>query len=118
MHETSIIDSLIEQVGTFAPPGAEVEVVRIDVGQLEHLDDEIMRLAWKAMTPDTPCAGAVLEIDRIPVHVRCQACSHEYQPEDEAMLVCPECASAQPEILQGAGVLLRSLEVETTVEQT
>lgn len=112
MHEASICQSLVEQVRGCLPDGATPTLVRIDVGQLEHLDDEVMGAMWSAMTQDTDLSGTVLEIEHTPVRVRCGSCGAEYRPEDLMLLVCPDCGSARPELLAGTGVILRTIEAE------
>ena len=112
MHEMSIVQSLLEQVRSFMPGRAVLKDVHLEVGGLEHLDGEVMQTVFTALTDGSELAGAALRIVRIPVRIRCRSCGHEYEPEDTAGLLCPECGVVQPEILQGTGVLLKSLEIE------
>ena len=112
MHETSIVQSVLEQVRFFMPDGAKLTSVCIEVGRLEHLDADVMQTAWTVMTEALDVAGAILTIKPVPLRVRCRACEHEYEPEEPAYMACPSCGKVQPEVLAGAGVLLRSLEVD------
>ena len=113
MHEAAITQALIEQVRGAIPEGATLQSCRIEVGGLEHLDPDVMETMWRASIADTALQGAQLVIDRVPVRVRCGGCAREFEPDDHAILMCPGCGSVRPELLTGAGVLLRSLEVET-----
>ncbi len=115
MHEASIIQALLEQVSPFTPQGAVLREVHIDVGELEHLDREVMETVWAALTERTPIAGSELHIKHIPMRVRCKPCGNEYTPEDVVYLVCPSCQAVRPEVLQGTGILLRSLIVDEPV---
>jgi len=112
VHEAAITDALLAQVCAVAPEGARVVAVRIEVGELEHLDSLVMETVWAAMTLGTRVEGARLDSERVLLRVRCGACGEEYQPEDPAILLCLECGAVRPEILAGSGVLLRSVEVE------
>jgi len=112
MHEAAITQAILEQVQGVMPPGGVLREVHVEVGDLEHLDGEVMRTVWAAMLLDAGLSGAELRIDRVPLRVRCGACGVEYVPEDTAILLCPECGAVRPEVLEGSGVLLRSLEVE------
>ena len=112
MHEAAILSALREQVESFAPEGSVVHEVKIDVGGLEHLDAEVMTTLWEALSMDTRLAGSRLSVTPVPVRVRCRECAAEHEPEDPAVLVCPGCGAVRPEILEGTGVILRSLEVE------
>jgi hydrogenase nickel incorporation protein HypA/HybF len=112
MHEASIVESLLEQVRQFTPAGAAVRSVNIEIGGLEHLEPDVMKSAYDALTADTPMAGSVLEVGRVATIVRCRACGAEHEPEDLACMLCPECGAAAPELIQGAGVLLKSIDVD------
>jgi hydrogenase nickel incorporation protein HypA/HybF len=112
LHEAAITAALVEQVRSFVPAGATLDAVRVEVGELEHLDSEVMRTLWQAMIEDTDLAGAELEIDRVALSVRCGACGEVWNPEDPAILLCPKCGVVRPEVLEGSGILLRSLSVE------
>ena len=112
MHELSMVQSLLEQVRSFMPDGAALREIRLEVGGLEHLEGEVMQSAFDALTEGSDLQGAALSITRIPVRLRCRSCQQEYEPEDAAILLCPNCGAVRPDILQGTGVLLRSLEVD------
>ena len=112
MHEMAISQSLLEQVRSFLPPGSLLREVRIEVGELEHLEEEVLRTAWTVLTDGSPLAGATLSVTRIGLLVRCKACGREYEPEDVMIMICPKCGATQPEIIRGSGVLLRSLSVD------
>jgi len=110
VHEMSVIESLVEQVRAHVPASdvvaGMVKQVRIEVGSLEHLDDEIMQLGWQANVMDTELTGAELAIDHIAMVVRCGRCGKEYEPVEPACLFCPDCGCAQPIVLKGKGVML------------
>lgn len=118
MHEASIAEALMEQVRGFVPDGSSLHLVRIDVGALEHIDDDVLQAAWDGMTEDTPLASSTLEVTRIPLLVRCGACGTEHEPEDVAVLICPRCHAVRPQVLQGSGVLLRGLEVDQPIDRS
>jgi len=113
MHEMSITNALVEQVEAVLPAGARLTEVRLEVGVLEHLDAEIMELAWQAITDEKEeMQGAALKIKRVSLRIRCRNCGNEYEPPDIYGMICPECDSASPQVLQGSGVLLRGISAE------
>ena len=116
MHETAIVMALLEQVRAFLPEACVLEKVFVEVGALEHLEPEVLATVWSAFTCDTRCEGSTLVVERVPLSVRCRRCGREYDPEDIAILLCPWCGAVAPEVLRGAGVVLRSLEVEEEAE--
>jgi len=118
MHEASITEALVEQVRGIVPAGAEIREVRIEVGELEHLDGDVLQAMWTAMTDETSFRGATLQIKRIPLRVRCRTCNREYAPEDTSILICPGCGVVRPEVLSGAGIMLRSIEIDELPDRT
>ena len=112
MHETSIMQAVLEQVRAVMPEGAVLREVHLEVGDLEHLDEEVMRTAWTVLTDGSALAGAVLAVTRVPLRVRCRACGHEFVPEEAFLMLCPQCEAIQPEVLEGTGVLLRRMTVD------
>lgn len=112
MHEAAITQALMDQVQSLIPAGGRLQRVRVEVGAMEHLDSEVMRAMWVAMIDESPLVGAELDIERIAVRVRCRHCGVEHSPSDPAVLICPSCGLVRPEMLAGAGILLRSLEVD------
>lgn len=113
MHETSIIQSLSEQVISHIPENTFVIEVKISVGKLEHLDDEVMQTAWQAISDNKVLSRAKLIIERIPLLIRCGVCQNEYKPDEPELLLCPVCESVRPIVLAGSGVILQKIEVET-----
>ncbi len=111
MHEMSVLEALLGEVRARVPPGARLAQVVLEVGSLEHLDPEILQTGWQALTLKTELAGSRLEICTVPVRARCKACGQKYEPDDTTVLICPACQHALPEIIQGTGIVLRSLEV-------
>jgi hydrogenase nickel incorporation protein HypA/HybF len=117
MHEMSIATALLEQVEQALPENSRLVEVRIDVGALEHLDSEVMRLAWQSLTAEAPAlADSALEINRVSLRIRCRNCGCVHEPEDIYGMLCPQCASAQPEILQGSGIVLTGLSVDQEIQ--
>ena len=112
MHETSIVQSLLEQVRSFLPDGATLRAVHVEVGRLEHLDADVMQTAWSVLTEGADLGGAKLMVTSIPLCVRCRGCGRDYEPEEPAFMLCPFCEKVQPEVVTGTGVLLRSIDVE------
>ena len=116
MHEAAITEALLEQVRTFLPKDGELVRVRLEVGELEHLDPDVMRTAWRAATDGTGLGGAELSIARVALTVRCRDCGATHRPEDPAVLVCPRCSAVRPEVVEGSGVRLLAIDVDVPEE--
>jgi hydrogenase nickel incorporation protein HypA/HybF len=116
VHEAAITEALLQQVTSFLPEGGELVSVRIEIGELEHLDERVMQTAWRAATDGTDLGGAGLSIERVALIVRCRACGREHRPEDPAVLVCPRCGAVRPEVVAGSGVRLLAIDVDMPEE--
>jgi hydrogenase nickel insertion protein HypA len=78
MHELSLAQALIRLVNRHAPPGGEVRTVHVRAGPLQAIESETMQFAWRAATEATRFAGARLQLERLPWHLLCPDCGHEW----------------------------------------
>ena len=112
MHETAITEALLDHVREFMPDRGRLVSVRVQLGALEHIQPEVMATVWEVMTKDTAFAASILTFTHVALRVACQACGNEYEPEDAAILLCPECGVVRPKVLSGRGVTLLALDVD------
>ena len=112
MHELSIALSMIEQIEQVAAkhPGA-VRSVRARIGVLSGVDCDALRFAWEIARAGTPLASTALEIERVPLRVRCPVCGSTHAAEIHSIL-CPRCVTPEQEILEGRELQLASLEID------
>jgi hydrogenase nickel incorporation protein HypA/HybF len=112
MHELSIALSMIEQIEQVAAqhPGP-VRSVQIRIGVLAGVDCEALRFAWEIARAGTPLASTILEIESVPLRVRCPACGSTHAAEMDSIL-CPRCVTPEQEILEGRELQLASLEID------
>lgn len=117
MHELSIVQALTDGIRRHMPPGAVLVRAVVEVGMLEHLDPDAVQTAWTAFTDAPALAGAKLEIRWTSVRIRCRSCGYEHAPDRTEYLVCPECGQARPDVLEGWGVTLRTIEADVPDEE-
>lgn len=112
MHELSIALSMIEQIEKAAAqhPGA-VRSAQVRIGVLSGVDCEALRFAWEIARAGTPFASTALEIENVPLRVRCPSCGSIHAAEMHAIL-CPLCVTPEQEILEGRELQLSSLEID------
>ncbi len=110
MHELSIASALRDQVLQHLPQSLVLRRASLDVGTLEHLDPAVLRIAWDSLASIPRLQGSALDIRHVPVRLRCRACDREYAPPHQAQLSCPHCSHTRPEVLEGWGIVLVSLE--------
>ncbi|OAT85572.1 hydrogenase maturation nickel metallochaperone HypA [Desulfotomaculum copahuensis] len=102
MHELSLIQSLVELVAYSARENGitRVTLVKLVVGEYHGALPGALQFAFSCLTPDTPLAGAELEIEIKPVKLHCHSCGLVFSPSGWSA-VCPGCGSSTPDVLQG-----------------
>jgi len=113
MHEYAIAQALLDQVGDIARRHNARAVTRVvvQVGRLRRVLPEILRFGFDVAAADSIAAGAALEIEEVPIHVRCGACRVESNLDDP-VYICPACGSTQLVQLTGGELILKSLEID------
>jgi hydrogenase nickel incorporation protein HypA/HybF len=112
MHELSIALSMIEQIEQVAArqPGT-VRSAQVRIGVLSGVDCEALRFAWEVARTGTPLESTTLQIESVPLRVRCPACGSTHAAEIHSIL-CPRCVTPDQEILEGRELQLASLEID------
>ncbi|MGI9115049.1 MAG: hypothetical protein DLM52_09015 [Chthoniobacterales bacterium] len=105
MHEFSIACSLVEKLLQFAAenPDKKIVEVRLEVGELSHIEEEQLRFSYSSITAETPLEGSVLQIEHVEAAVECSYCHYRGRPKywhdalsegPVATLQCPQCGKA------------------------
>jgi hydrogenase nickel incorporation protein HypA/HybF len=112
MHELSIALSIIEQVEEqSAAHSGCVRSIQVKIGALSGVDVEALRFAWEIARAGTPLAETQIDIEAVPLRVRCLQCGRMRTPEIQS-IACPDCVVAEQEILAGQELELTSMEVD------
>lgn len=112
MHELSIAMSMIEQIEEEAAKHTgKVRSAQIKIGVLSGVDADALQFAWEIARAGTGLESTVLEIERIPLLVRCPVCGKTYSPEIQS-LFCPDCVTPAQDILAGRELELATLEID------
>jgi hydrogenase nickel incorporation protein HypA/HybF len=113
MHELAIAQSLLEIVEHEARPyeGARVKRIFLRIGKLSAVVPDALRFAFDAITHGGMVEGAALEIEEVPLSIRCHACREDFMVEDPFM-ICPHCGGGDVEMISGRELEIRSMEIE------
>ncbi len=114
MHEMSIVQALIEQVGIEIRKSGETGVVRgvdVVIGRLSGVHVDSIEFAFEVLSPNTIADGAELRISRPSALIDCRECSNR-QSMDGVLMQCPNCGSGDVTIEGGRELLLQSIELE------
>jgi hydrogenase nickel incorporation protein HypA/HybF len=112
VHEFAVAQSLLEIVEQEARPysGARVTGITLRIGQLSAVVPDALRFAFEAITRGGIAEGAVLEIEEVPLTIRCRQCKEQFTVDDPFM-VCPRCEGSDVEMVSGRELEIRSMEI-------
>lgn len=115
MHELSIAQSLIDAASQFASDEGSSRVIKLNIriGLLSGIVKDALLFSFELAAEGTPCAGAELVIDEVPISVLCPHCEEVKFLVDQYCFLCPTCGTPTPKILSGQELDLVSLEIET-----
>jgi len=114
LHELSVMSSILDIVLDHANRNNAKKVVRINL-RIGHLSDIIPEWAqsyFDMLSKDTIADNAKLDIEAVPVKIRCHACGHEhtYKKKDWGF-TCVKCESSDIELLEGREFSITSIEI-------
>lgn len=113
MHEAYIARSLIEMASAFAADNgaARVARIRLRLGVLSGMRRSLF-FCFGPAARGTPCEGALLDIEEVPLSVHCPACDAVRTPHGLYNFRCPTCGTPTPRVVTGREMQLVSLELE------
>ena len=113
MHELSIVASLFEILEEKAKEQKAKKIlsVKLKVGALSGVVPEFLETAFDIYKKDTLAAESKLEIEEVPLKIRCQRCDTEIV-KDDFVFICEKCDSRELKTLSGTELLLEKIEME------
>ena len=113
MHEIKIAEELSVIVVDKAREAGLLVVDRVNVsfGQLVQIVPEIFEFAFREAVRDTVAAEAALNIEIIPLEMRCLSCGAEYAPA-EYFSRCRACGAIEITVVHGKELFINSIEGE------
>lgn len=113
MHELSIACSIVESVEENLPdPNSRATKVNLRIGALSGVVKDALEFSFDIATDGTRAAGAKLEIEELPVIVRCMTCDIDTTLGNPPIFRCEKCGESTANIIQGKELEIVSIEVE------
>ncbi len=91
--------------------GGRVETLYLKLGALSGVVKDALLFSWELACADTPLEGSRLEIEEIPLVVRCSNCEADRMLESINMFFCPVCNLSASQIIQGKELEITALEI-------
>lgn len=113
MHEMSIAQSILSILKDemIKHDISKLKRVVIKNGALAGVVSDALRFAWTALTPGTEFEGTILELEEIPLKVKCGECGEEFAPDDTKYMPCPKCeALLGHDVLEGKELYIDFME--------
>ncbi|HNY40813.1 MAG TPA: hydrogenase maturation nickel metallochaperone HypA [Bryobacteraceae bacterium] len=112
MHEAGIAAEILEIAKTQAAEHGHMRVseVAVRLGEMSGVVAEALEFAFEALR-DGAAEGARIEIKRIPVLARCEACRVESRPGADLVLWCAQCGRPM-KVLEGEELTVESVVLE------
>ena len=113
MHELSIAMGIVEIACEEAQRHGDVRVesVHLRLGPLSGVVKDSLLFAWDMACMETAVEGSRLEIEEVPVELRCSACGKEHRIQGLMDRCCPGCGSFATEVLRGAELEVTAMEI-------
>jgi len=113
MHELKIAADLSAIVLEAAKKGKLTRVTKVNVifGQMVQIVPDIFRFAFSETVRDSIAENAEIEIEVLPIKMKCVKCNSEVQVSDNEFR-CNVCGSTELEFIQGKELFVNSIEGE------
>jgi hydrogenase nickel incorporation protein HypA/HybF len=111
VHEWSIVQTLLAEVERHARARGARSVGRLHlrVGVLSGVEIELLETAWESFRERSCCAGAALEIERVPARWSCPRC--EVELASGGLLRCGGCGG-RAQLESGDEIVLARIEMD------
>lgn len=112
MHELALAQEVADIVAATARRHGvqRVTAVRIEVGELAHVEPEALSFCFASVVRGTVAQGAHLEIERTPGMAWCMPCG-DTVPLARRGDACPVCGSHQLTAVRGEELRVRDIQV-------
>ena len=114
MHELAVCQDIIAQVENIAREhkAQSVYQVIVEIGPLSGVEAALLKAAFPIASAGTLAENAKLEINDIPVKVKCRGCGKTSEATTNN-LTCRHCGNWQTDVISGDEMLLKRIELDT-----
>jgi len=113
MHELGLTKELVDLVAAKAAAAGARRIVsvRLAIGAMSGVEADAVSFCFSVVAKDTIAEGARLDIERIPLTLRCRGCGVT-APVENIFTVCAKCGSTEVEVTAGREFTIKSMEVD------
>ncbi len=113
MHELSLVAGLFDTLEETAREhrARQVTLVRLKVGKLAGVVPDLLESAFDTYKKGTIAGDARLEIEEVPVRLRCRDCGGG-RLDETGDFACLACGGRNVEIIEGRELIVERIELE------
>ncbi len=116
MHEMAIAENILQIIEDELAKNhcTKLTLVRVRYGALSQVVPDSLQFCFEAVIKDGPHEGARLEMEEVPLILRCGMCQQSFSPaEGSPFEPCPHCEQTLGhEVEQGRELYVQHLEAE------
>ena len=117
MHEVSLATQLLSIIKDVAQTNSVTRVVSaaLQIGEFSCVNAETLAFAFEVVSRGTVAEGCVLQVEAVPLTVRCPLCGYEgaHLPStSQEPHGCPACSCSSVTVVGGREMNLVSIEVD------
>jgi hydrogenase nickel incorporation protein HypA/HybF len=114
MHELSICQSMLTQVGKIAVQhrARRVTQITLHVGLLSGVEPKLLLQAFTIASAGSVAQDASLVIESLPIRVHCRQCRQDSEATLNR-LTCRHCGGHSTQLISGNELLLANVELAT-----
>ena len=111
MHEVSLMKSMVDILDEEIRSSevGEVKIIHLEVGKLRYIVPEILVSCFERLPKNEKLKTARINLEILPVKLRCKKCFEETLPEGERFACC-KCSSNDFDIIQGNEFRIKAIE--------
>lgn len=110
MHERSLAQALLTQIGEYAAPfdAAKLATIRLSVGVFSGIEPDLFLMALEELLAESVYGGAQVEMNVVSLEAECPDCGRQFAVVSFSF-TCPGCGCQRTRILRGEELVLESL---------
>jgi len=116
MHELPIMEKILKIALRHAQANnvTKIVAIKMQIGRLSDLEEEWIQRYFNYLSKGSPAEGAKIEIEWMPIVMRCSNCMKTYEADRKNMTerVCPSCGGKDGSLLSGKEYYIKEMEVQ------
>jgi len=119
MHEISIAESIVQIAEAKAREqnARSIQVIKLRLGTFTTIVADALQFAFEIARQGTLCRDALLDIEIVPMVVRCVICETITEPIRGVCLICAQCGFPL-EIVSGEELQIEYIAVDSEKEES